>query len=183
MAREILNFLIEIAFQLFGIALILRAWMFAIRLHPFNPYSQAIFKITDWLVQPVRRLIPASKQIDWPSIVACWLAAIIYLLLSWLIVIGMPIPSAGMLGSLLLTGLLLSIKWLLNVIVWVTLIQAVLSWINPLSPIMPVLYTLTAPLLDPLRRLLPRMGGIDFSPLILLILAQIGMMVLGRLAY
>jgi len=67
--------------------------------------------------------------------------------------------------------------------VWVTLIQAVLSWINPLSPVMPVLYTLTAPLLDPIRRALPRMGGLDFSPLILLVIAQVAMMVVQHLAF
>ena len=182
MVQNILTFLIDIVFQLFGIALILRAWIYAIRLHPFNPYSQAILRVTDWLVQPIRRAIPASGRFDWPSILACWISAIVYLLLTWLLSIG-GLPSAASTVPLLLTGLLVSLKWLFNVIVWVTLIQAVLSWINPLSPIMPVLYTLTAPLLDPIRRAMPRTGGLDFSPLILLVVAQVLMMVLNHLAF
>ncbi|MFT0533228.1 YggT family protein [Castellaniella hirudinis] len=183
MARDILIFLIDIVFSLFGIALILRAWMFAIRLHPFNPYSQAILKATDWLVQPVRRVVPVSGRFDWPSILACWVTAILYLFLSWLVGMGGLLPPASAIGGLLLSGLLVGCKWLFNVIVWVTLIQAVLSWVNPLSPIMPVLFTLTAPLLDPIRRILPRMGGLDLSPLVLLVVAQVAMMILNHLAF
>jgi len=182
MVQNILLLLVDIAFQLFGIALILRAWIYAIRLHPFNPYSQAILRVTDWLVQPIRRAVPASGRFDWPSILACWLSAIVYLLLTWLLGMG-GLPSLASTVPLLLTGLLIGLKWLFNVIVWVTLIQAVLSWINPLSPIMPVLYTLTAPLLDPIRRALPRTGGLDFSPLILLVIAQVLMMVINHLAF
>ena len=73
-------------------------------------------------------------------------------------------------------------KWALNLVVWLTLIQAVLSWVNPMAPMMPLLQALTAPLLDPVRRLLPR-TSIDFSPLVLLIVAQIVLMVLARLSY
>lgn len=183
MLRDILIFLLDIVFQLFGIALILRAWMHAIRLHPFNPYSQAILRVTDWLVLPIRRAIPSSGRVDWSSILACWLAAIVYLLLTWLAATGGAIPNAATIGPLLLTGILISLKWLFNVIVWVTLIQAVLSWVNPLSPIMPVLYTLTAPLLDPIRRAMPRTGGLDLSPLVLLVIAQVLMMMLNHLAF
>lgn len=183
MAQDILQFLIDIVFQLFGIGLILRAWMFAIRLHPFNPFSQAILRATEWLVGPIRRIVPGSGRFDWPSILACWITAILYLLLTWLVAMGGLMPSASAIGPLLLSGLLVGLKWLFNVIVWVTLIQAILSWINPLSPIMPVLYTLTAPLLDPIRRMLPRMGGLDLSPLVLLVLAQIAMMVLNHLVF
>ena len=80
------------------------------------------------------------------------------------------------------SALLMVLKWTLNLMVWMTLIQAVLSWVNPLSPLMPLLQTLTAPLLDPIRRILPR-TAIDFSPLVLLIGAQILLMMVARLAY
>ena len=183
MLRDILVFLIDIVFSLFGIALILRAWMYAIRLHPFNPYSQAILRASDWLVQPLRKVVPATGRFDWPCIIACWLTALIYLMLSGFILSAGSLPSAGLIVPAMLAAVLTALKWFFNVIVWVTLIQAVLSWINPLSPVMPVLYTLTAPLLDPIRRALPRMGGLDFSPLILLVIAQVAMMVVQHLAF
>lgn len=183
MVQTIAIFLVDIIFQLFGIVLILRAWMFAIRLHPFNPYSQAILKASDWLIIPIRKIIPASGRFDWPSIIACWVTGMVYLFLSWFIAMAGMLPSASAFGPLLLAGLFIALKWVFNLIVWLTLIQAVLSWINPLSPIMPVLYTLTAPLLDPIRKIMPRTGGLDFSPLVLLIIAQIIMMVLNHLAF
>ena len=74
-------------------------------------------------------------------------------------------------------------RWALNLIIWLTLIQAVLSWINPMATIMPVLRILTAPLLEPIRRIMPSLGGLDLSALVLLILAQIAIMVLNRITY
>ena len=71
----------------------------------------------------------------------------------------------------------------MNLIVWLTLIQAVLSWVNPLAAAMPMLRTLTEPLLAPIRRIMPNLGGLDLSPLALLILAQIAMMVLNRVSF
>jgi YggT family protein len=182
MLRDVLQFIIQIVFSLFGIALILRAWIYAIRLHPFNPYSQTVFRITDWLVRPIRRVLPSSNKIDWPSLLACWLTALVSLLLMVVIFVGLPTALQALLPSCL-AALFTVAKWAFNVILWVTLIQAILSWVNPLAPIMPVLQTLTAPLLDPIRRILPNLGGLDLSPLVLLVLAQLCMMVLQRFEY
>ena len=181
MLGEILRFLLEIAFTLFGAALIARAWMHAIRLHPFNPLARVIYQATNWLVLPLRKIIPAGNKIDWTSLVATWLAALVYLVLIWLVAIGALIPAV-LLPSAMLSALLMALKWTLNLVVWLTLIQAVLSWVNPMAPMMPMLQALTAPMLDPIRRLLPR-TSIDFSPLVLLIVAQIVLMVLARLSY
>jgi YggT family protein len=74
-------------------------------------------------------------------------------------------------------------RWAFNLIVWLTLIHAILSWINPLAPIMPVLRTLTAPLLEPIKRIMPNLGGLDLSPLVLLVLAQIALMILNRISF
>jgi len=181
MFGDTLDFLINTVFSLFGIALVIRAWIHAIRLHPFNPYSQAILRITNWLVQPLRHVIRPGHRADWPSLLACWLTAFVQLILIWLLHTGLISPD--ILGPAALAAAITCLKWAFNVIVWVTLIQAVLSWVNPLAPIMAVLHTCTAPLLDPIRRMLPNTGGIDFSPLILLVVAQTAMIFLGHLAY
>lgn len=182
MVSEILGFVLDIVFLLFGIALIVRAWAYAIRLHPFNPYSQAVLRLTDWLVQPLRRLVPARGRVDFPSLLACWLTALVYLLATWVILTG-QLPMVQALFPALIASLLTVLKWVLNLVVWLTLIQAILSWVSPMAPIMPVLHTLTAPLLDPIRRIMPNLGGLDLSPLVLLVLAQIAMMVVQRLAF
>lgn len=182
MFSDVLYFVLNILFSLFGIALIIRAWMYAIRLHPFNPYSQAVLRATNWLVTPIRNLIKPSNRIDWPSLFACWLTALAYLWLVWVILTGqLPVPEA-MVRSLVAAALTVA-KWAFNVLLWVTLIQAVLSWVNPMAPIMPLLQTLTAPLLDPIRRIMPNLGGLDLSPLALLLIAQVAIMVLQRLAF
>ena len=182
MISNVLHFVINIVFTLFGAALILRAWAYATRLHPFNPYSQAVIRLTDWLVQPLKKLVPPSHSVDWPSLLACWLTAFISLLLTWVVLTG-SVPAVQILLPALATSILTVLKWAFNLILWLTLIQAILSWVNPLAPIMPVLHTLTAPLLDPIRRILPNLGGIDLSPLVLLVLAQIAIMVLQGLSF
>jgi YggT family protein len=182
MFGNILHFVLTILFTLLGAALLVRAWMYAIRLHPFNPYSQAIFKVTDWLVQPVRRVFTPGKYLDWPSLVAAYVTALVFLLVSYVLYTGqLPVPEGWL--RALAAALLTVLKWSFNLVLWVTLIQAVLSWVNPMAPAMPVLQTLTAPLLDPIRRILPNLGGLDLSPLVLLILAQVAMMVLENVAF
>lgn len=182
MLSDILHFIISIVFSLFGIALLIRAWVFAIRLHPFNPYSQAVLRLTNWLVQPLRKIFSPGNRIDWPTLLACWLTALIFLLLSWFLLTG-TLPSVQSLMPAMLAALLTMLKWAFNLILWATLIQAILSWVNPMAPIMAVLHTLTAPLLDPIRRIMPNLGGLDLSPLVLLVLAQVAMMVVQRFAY
>lgn len=182
MLSNTLHFIINILFSLFGIALIVRAWTFAIRLHPFNPWSQTILRVTDWLVLPVRRVIAPGNRTDWPSLVACWLTALAYLLLTWVILTG-SLPPLNSLAPALVSAFLTMVRWAFNVILWATLIQAILSWVNPMAPVMPLLTTLTAPLLDPIRRVLPNLGGLDLSPLVLLIIAQVAMMFLQQAAF
>ena len=182
MLGEILRFLLEIIFSLLGAALLARAWIYAVKLHPSNPMSQAIMQATNWLVQPLRTLIPSAKGFDGASLVGTFLIAVVFLSLLWLTSTGVmlsPKQIPGLLGAALVTVA----RWALNLIVWLTLIQAVLSWINPLSPIMPVLRTLTAPLLEPIKRIMPNLGGLDLSALVLLVLAQIAMMVLNRISF
>jgi YggT family protein len=83
---------------------------------------------------------------------------------------------------LLLVAVLTVVKWALNLITWMTILMALLSWLNPQSPAMPLLYQITAPFLDPLRRILPRLGGIDLSPVLLLVIVQVLLMVVTRIA-
>lgn len=175
MFSDALQFLINLIFSLFGIALIVRAWLYAIRMHPFNPYSQAILRLTDWLVRPLQKVLGTGNRIDWPTLLTCWLTAFALLVLSFVVGTGQLPPTSSLLPAAL-AALLSVFKWVFNVVLWVTLVQAILSWVNPLAPIMPVLHTMTAPLLEPIRRILPNLGGLDLSPLVLIVVAQLAMM-------
>jgi YggT family protein len=183
MIGEILRFLLDIVFNLVGAILLARAWIHAAKLHPFNPMSQAIHQATNWLVEPLRRVVPNKGGLfDWASLLGALLAAMAYLLLMWLVSTSSMLPAKlipGLIGASIVTlG-----RWALNLIVWMTLIQTVLSWVNPMATIMPVLTTLTDPLLAPIRRITPKLGALDLAPLVLLVLAQIAMMVLSRISF
>lgn len=176
---QIVRFLLEIVFTLFSAALILRAWMRVARVHPRNPLSQPIAAVTDWLVMPLRRVIP-SQNIDWASLTGAWLAGIAFVV-AGLLLSGLSPLSA--LPTVLGLSFLMVVKWSLNLVVWITLVQAILSWVNPQAPMMPLLQAITAPLLNPIRRVIPAPGGFDLSPLIVIVLAQVGMMILSSLSY
>ena len=183
MIGEILRFLLDIVFNLVGAVLLARAWIHAAKLHPFNPMSQAIYQATNWLVQPLRKIVPTPGGLmDWASLLGALLTAAAYLLLMWLVSTASMLPAKllpGLVGASVVTlG-----RWALNLIVWMTLIQAVLSWINPMATIMPVLTTLTDPLLAPIRRITPKFGALDLAPLVLVVLAQVAMMVLSRISF
>ena len=179
---NVLSFLLDTISSLFGAALLLRAWAFAIRMHPFNPYLQAIFRLTNWLVHAVRKVVPSAGKTDWASLVGALLTAFVYLLLTGL-VLSSALPGLAQLPSMLIFSVFTVLTWACNLIIWGTIIQAVLSWVNPMAPIMPLLHQLTAPLLNPIRRVLPNFGGMDFSPLVLIIIAQVVMMLLRQLIF
>ena len=179
---EILGFLLQTASTVFGAALLARAWMYTVRLHPFNPAAKTTAQLTDWIVLPLRRIMPQAKYIDWGSVFAAYLVAVVYLVLLSVLIRGAWLPSSLVI-RLLMTALVKVATWSLNLIVWLTLIQTVLSWVNPLAPIMPVLRTLSDPLLAPIRRITPNLNGIDLSTIVLFVLAQIALIVLDKISF
>ena len=178
MFGDIARFLLNIVFTLYGAVLLLRLWLQFVRLPPYNPVSRTVFQVTDWIVIPLRRVLGGRGGIDWACVAAAWLTALVYLAAVMLQGGANPL---SILPDGLWIALLLMLKWGINLVMWVTLLMAILSWVNPSAPAMPVLYALTAPLLDPIRRILPSLGGLDLSPLVLFLLTQIALMVLSRI--
>lgn len=134
MFGEIARFLLNTIFTLFGAALLLRAWMQVVRMPPYNPVSNAVMQATNWLVLPLRKILPAAKTIDWASIVAAFLAAVVFVILLVLVAGVDPAGLVPMLPTLLLVAVITVIKWALNLIIWMTILMALLSWLNPQSP-------------------------------------------------
>jgi YggT family protein len=182
MFGDILLILIEIGSSLMGAILMARAWIHAVRLHPFNPVSQTIYQTTNWLTQPLRKIFPAGHRIDWASLVAAFLVALLSVALRWMVANAAIFP-ASLIPSFVGVSIITLATWLLNLVFLLTMAQAILSWMNPMATIMPVLRVLTDPLLAPLRRLLPAPGGLDLSPIALLILAQISMVIIKKIVF
>src|ERR1700735_2167898 len=117
MFGEIARFLLNTVFTLFGAALLLRAWMQVVRLPPYNPVSNAIMQATNWLILPLRKILPTTRTIDWASIVAAILCAIVFVILMVLVSGVDPAGLVALLPTLLVVAIIAVIKWALNLII------------------------------------------------------------------
>jgi len=179
MFGDIARFLLNTVFTLFGAALLLRAWLQVVRMPPYNPVTNAVLQVTNWIVLPLRHVLHSTRHIDWASLAAALIAAIVYVVLMVVLTGADPLT---LVPTLLIVAVLTVIKWALNLIIWMTILMALLSWLNPRSPAMPILYQLTAPFLNPLRRVVPQLGGLDLSPILLFVIVQVLLMVVTRVA-
>lgn len=178
MFGDIVHFLLDIVFTLYGALLLLRLWLQFARIPPYNQISRTVFRASDWIVLPLRRVLGGQGGIDWACLVAAWLTALVYMVAN---LAATGLNPMILFPSGLWIALIVALKWGVSLVMWATLLMAILSWVNPAAPVMPVLMGLTAPLLNPIRRILPSTGGFDFSPLVLFVLTQVALMVLARL--
>lgn len=180
MLIRIFTFLLETLFFVLIAAALLRAWMNWVRVNLRVQPGSFVMALTDWLVKPLRRTLPKAltqSRIDWASVVAAALLALAYALL-WGLLSGLDLSPMAF-GGLLLFALKMLLRVALQTLLVLVLGYAILSWVQPGSPAYGLLARLTEPVLSPLRRVVPLIGGVDLSALALLLLLQIGLMVLG----
>ena len=182
MLIRILSFLLDtLFFVLIGSAL-LRAWMNRLRINMHAQPGVFVMAVSDWLVKPLRRALPksvAQSRVDWASLLAALLLSLLYAVL-WAALVGALLNlTVAMLPALLLTGLKMLLRVALQLAFAAVLVYALISGLQPGSFMYDLLGRLAEPLLAPLRRFIPVIGGIDLSALVLLLLLQIGLMVLG----
>jgi YggT family protein len=163
-------FLIDTVFGIYILLVLLRFLLQLARADFYNPICQFLVKATNPPLKPLRRIIPGLWKIDLASIV---LLLALQMIAVWLIHLagGRSISIEGLI--VISAAELLALT--LNIFLVTILIQVILSWIgagayNPLSSL---LYSLNEPLLGPARRVLPTMSGIDFSPLLVLVVIQL----------
>jgi len=146
---------------------------------PFrNPFAQFIVTVTDFAVKPARRVMPGLYGLDWACLLLAWLVELVVVTSAyWLN--GFPFALAGVKVWPVMFGLaaVRLISLTVYMIIGLTVLRAVLSWVNQNTPLMPVVYELTEPFLRPLRRIVPMVGQVDLTPLVLFILCQLVLMV------
>ena len=176
MLYQIIAFLLDVFTGLLGGACLLRLYMQYQRVSFANPVGRVVFALSDWLVLPLRRVIPAAGRVDLASLVAVFLLELAQFGLLWLLAGGgvslMTLPVLAVFGVL---------RLVISSMTGLMIVYAILSWIQGGSPLFDVIDRLCAPLLRPLRRMLPLVGGIDLSPLALLVLLQVAAIILGYL--
>lgn len=188
MLIRILSFLLESIFFVLIAAALLRGWMNWTGVSMRGQPGIFVMAVTDWCVKPLRLALPktlAQSRIDWASLLAAGLLAlgygVIWFLLFSVLMSGMGLAALDPL--VLVSVLVFAFKMLLRVALQATMILvigfAILSWVQPGSPAYALLGRLTEPMLAPLRRIIPSVGGIDLSAIALIIALQIGLMVLA----
>lgn len=174
MLFQIFSFLLDIVVGLVSGACLLRMYMQAQRIPFNNPVGQLVFALSDWIVLPLRKTLPSRGRWDMPSLAAAFLLQLAQVLILWLLA-----GAAGIVLALPWLALCGLAKIVLSGMVGILLIYAILSWVQPYSPIFGVLQRLSDPLLRPIRKIIPLIGGVDLSALVALVLLQVALMVLN----
>ncbi len=168
-------FLIQTAFGLYIMAVMLRFLLQWVRADFYNPVSQFLVKLTMPLLRPLRRAIPGFGGIDFASLVLMLGLQLIELVLV-IKLLGQPLSVSG----LLVLALAELLSLLIKVFLFSILIQVILSWVRPgdYSPVSMLLHQLNEPLLAPARRIIPAISGLDLSPVLVLVLLQLSLMLI-----
>jgi len=177
MLEPALKLIIDVVFGILTYTLLLRFVMQVLRAPFRNPAGQAVIALTDWIVKPLRKILPGFKGIDWASLIATYLFQLLWLL-AYYLAFGGGYSLAGSGALFLLVAAIIALiraaLWLLIIVVF---IQAILSWFAPDGPLAGLLNALTFPFLRPVRRIVPPIGGtLDLSPLIVIVLAQLALL-------
>lgn len=174
MFQDAAQFLLRVVFDLAAVAFWLRFYMQLTRVPFQNPFAQFIVKVTNFAVKPARRVIPGLFGLDLASLLFFCLTEFVWVLASHLVA-GYPFMAAGFAvwpGFLLLT-LATCLRLIIYLTIALIVVQAIISWVNPFSPVAPVFYALSRPALAPFQRFIPPISGIDLSPLAAFVVLQL----------
>ena len=180
MLYSIFSLVLDVVSGIAGGACLLRLYMQVLRVPFGNPLGQFVLAITNWLVLPLRRVLPTGFNLDWASLLAAYLIELAQFGLLWGVSSLADGHTAGvtLVPVLALFGLA---RLVISGLTGLLIVYAVLSWVQTHSPVFDTVERLCQPLLRPLRRIVPLVGGVDLSALVLLVLLQIAAMVLGYL--
>jgi YggT family protein len=173
-----LIFLVNVVVGLFTLALLLRFYLQWARAPYRNPLSEFLHALTDFMVRPARRVIPGFWGLDLATLALAWLAQCLNLFLELQLRGYQAGPQAGLafVGLIAMAAVTL-LKFGLYIVMAVVIVQAILTWIGPYSPLMPLLNTLTRPFLRVFQRRIPPIGNVDLSPIFVLVVCQLLLMV------
>jgi YggT family protein len=170
MLSQILQFLIQTAFGLLIFVVMLRFWMQALRAPFRNPIGQFVIALTDWAVLPLRRVIPSFRGYDLATLLLAWLLQLAMMML-YAAAAGGNVNVPGL--AVLLLSLIELVRVSLQLLMFVVIVQVVLSWVSPGHPLGFVFESLTRPFYGFFRRFVPPIGSIDLSPMFVLVIAQV----------
>lgn len=159
----ILDFVFRIAALLFLVRFLLQATGADF----YNPISQAIVKATDPIARPLRMLLRPYRKFDFATFVIAWLISIAFYVVVF-VLIGQQSVNPGM---LIVRGLVHTLEVMVGFFWWTILIVVIASFLAPgtYHPALALLNQIVEPLISPVRKVLPTLGPLDFSPLVVLL--------------
>ncbi|GAA6183449.1 MULTISPECIES: YggT family protein [Alteromonadaceae] len=163
---EAVAFLVETIFKLYLMVVMLRLWLQLAQADFYNPLSQFIVKVTHPIIGPLRRVIPSIGRFDTATFV---FALVIALANIWVIaaINGFMLTNVFW---ILKNALVMLLVEGVQLIIYVLIIRAILSWVSQgNNPLEFLFQQLTEPMIAPIRRIIPPIGGLDLSPMILII--------------
>ena len=175
MVANIVSLIIDTVSTLLAGVLLLRFWMQAVRVRPPFSLGQFMFRTTDWLVLPLRRVLPGLGGFDWASLVGALLVALLS------VAIELGVQSSFAVEPWLLLSLHSLLHWVIYGFIGLLFLEVIFSWVNPDAPIAPIVRALNQPLMRPLRRFIPPIAGIDLSPILAFLLLRVVLFVTDSL--
>lgn len=163
-----LLFLIQTIFDIYLFILVIRVLLAFAGANYFEPITQFVVKCTDFIVKPVRKVIPNVSGIELSTVLIIFALE----LAKFGLILALSYGGVSLLG-LAIIALADTMKMFLQTIFYAIILQVILTWVQPSSPVLSVLYRVSAPVMRPIQRLCPVVGGIDISPIPAMILLQL----------
>lgn len=172
MLTDIFSLLLQILTALIAGTCLLRMYIhycgIRLSLYSGNPIAPLVFALTNWAVLPLRRVLPAVGRLDTASLVAAYLVTLVKYGVFWWMAesswdaLNLPIQAAIEIASTCISGLF-----------WIVILYVVGSWFRSATPAMSFIELLVEPVLTPIRKAMPLIGGVDWSALALIVLLQV----------
>ena len=173
MISRAIQFLLNALLGLLTMMFLLRFIMQTLRVSFHNPIGQIVMALTDFAVKPARRFVPSWKKNDLSTLLLAFITQVILKFsMLWLSDFPFAVADVPIWSNIVALSLIGVISAVLDIFFYALMLHVILSWVSSHSPIAPVLASITRPILSPIQRLIPPLGGIDFSPLVAILLLQ-----------
>jgi len=176
MIAQAIAFVVDAIASLFILAALLRFWMQALRAPSRNPIAYFSMALTDFAVKPLRRVVPGMFKLDMASLLVALLFEFVLQVILWMLAGGSPVENPGALSVVLFFSFVKLIRLTIYIFMGAIIIQAVLSLVSPYHPVAPFFDALAKPLLRPVQKAIPPIGGVDITPVFVLIFLQLLLM-------
>jgi YggT family protein len=175
MLIQMVLLIVNTGFTLLTVLLLVRFLMQLFRAPFGNTVGSFVLNLTNWLVLPLRRIVPSFRGFDSASLLAAYLLQVALLTLVIALTSSLEISNIGALAQIAISGVVVLLRLIIYLFIVLLVVQAILSWFSPHAPLNWLIGKMTDPVLRPLRRIIPPISGIDLTPLVAILLAQIAL--------